>query len=29
MDNSKVFFRATGGQVHGKATGEGGGDAYI
>ena len=30
MDSSKVFFRATGGQVHGKATGQsGGGDAYI
>ena len=30
MSSSKVFFRATGGQVHGKATGQGGsGDAYV
>ena len=30
MGSSKVFFRATGCQVHGKATGQGGGgDANI
>ena len=29
MSSSEVFFRATGGQVHGKATGQGGGGVYM